>query len=241
MKKSDFIREKIKKLPKGYVFTYHDFLIEEKEKEAIIKALNRMAEKGDICKLSKGKFYKAEQTPFGALLPPQEQIVKDLLYENNKVIGYLTGLSIYPTLGLTTQISYTIQIGTNKTRPKLQREFYIIHFIEQKNIITEYNIPLLQFLDCIKYIKKIPDNNFKSIIKRLLILLKEFDEPQYKNLVRLAQKYPPSTRALLGALLDELQLNHLSSDLNKSLNPITEYQFDDINEILSYAQKWNIK
>lgn len=47
---------------------------------------------------------------------------KDLLEENGKIIGYLTGLSIYNQLGLTTQVSNTLQIGKNQIRPSFKRE-----------------------------------------------------------------------------------------------------------------------
>ena len=37
-----------------------------------------------------------------------------------------------------------------------------------------------------------------------MAILKELEEKEIKAIVRLAQKYPPSTRALLGAMLDEV-------------------------------------
>ena len=78
MTTTQFINDKINYLPKGYIFTYSDFLTKEKQnKEAIIKALNRMAKSGKIEKLSKGKFYKPEITRFGKLNPNNYQIVKD--------------------------------------------------------------------------------------------------------------------------------------------------------------------
>ena len=114
MKVSDYIASTIDRLPKGYVFTYSDFSAEVNKREAVIKALNRMANLGKISKLSKGKYYKPENTPFGKLQPNQSQIVKDLLEVDGKTIGYLTGYSIYNQLGLTTQVSNTIQIGKNE-------------------------------------------------------------------------------------------------------------------------------
>ena len=66
MKTTDYITYTIDRLPKGYIFTYADFTNEVNNKEAIIKALNRMAVAGKISKLSKGKFYKPENTVFGA-------------------------------------------------------------------------------------------------------------------------------------------------------------------------------
>ncbi|WP_028295706.1 DUF6088 family protein [Olivibacter sitiensis] len=241
MKVSKYISFSIDRLPKGYVFTYSDFDAEANSKEAIIKALNRLATSGKIVKLSKGKFYKPETTPFGKLQPNQAQIVKDLLETDGKVTGYLTGYSIYSQLGLTTQISNTIQIGKNEIRPAFKRERYTISFVKQKNIITKENIPLLQLLDAVRYIKKIPDTTVTSACKRFLAILKELSEKDKSTLVRLALKYPPATRALLGTLLEETGNIGLTEPLRKSLNPITAYQLSGINKILPVAEKWNIK
>lgn len=152
IKTINYIELTIDRLPKGYVFSYADCITEVNKKEAVIKALNRMAASGKIAKLSKGKFYKPEETPFGNLLPTQRQVVKDLLEENGKTIGYLTGYSIYNQLGLTNQVS-----------------------------------------------------NTASSCKILLAIIRSLSDKYIKKLVRLALKYPPATRALLGALLDQLQ------------------------------------
>ncbi len=240
MKVTDYISNSIDRLPMGYVFTYADFVTEVGKKEAVIKALNRMVQSGKIAKLSKGKYYKPEDTPFGKLQPNQAQIVKDLLEDNGKIIGYLTGYSVYSQLGLTTQVSNTIQIGKNVIRPNFKRERYTISFIKQKNTITKENIPLLQLLDAIRYIKKIPDATIESSLKRLLAILKSFSDKEITKLVRLALKYPPATRALLGALLEQLQQRDLTISLLKSLNPITKYKLPGADKVLFATEKWNI-
>jgi len=89
MKVAEYIADKIGRLPNGYVFTYGDFITEVNKKEAVIKSLNRLAVSGKIVKLSKGKFYKPEQTPFGTLQPNQKQIVKDLLEKEGKLIYFM--------------------------------------------------------------------------------------------------------------------------------------------------------
>ena len=164
-----------------------------------------MVASGKIAKLSKGKYYKPENTPFGNLQSNQAQVLKDLLEENGKITGYLTGYSIYNQLGLTTQVSNTLQIGKNQVRPNFKRERYTITFVKQKNIITKDYIPLLQVLDAIRYINKIPDANIDASCKRFLAIIKDFEDKEIKRLVRLALIYPPATRALLGALLEQLQ------------------------------------
>jgi hypothetical protein len=59
-------------------------------------------------------------------------------------------------------------------------------------------------------------------------------------LVRLALKYPPATRALLGALLEQLQQSKTTETLFKSLNPISKYQLTGAGKVLSTTEKWNI-
>ncbi len=240
MKVSENVAKTINRLPKGYVFTYADFTTEVKSKEAVIKTLNRMAAAGKIVKLAKGKYYKPETTPFGNLQPNRAQVVKDLLEENGKMVGYLTGYSIYNQLGLTTQVSNTIQIGKNQTRPNFKRERYTISFIKQKNNITKENIPLLQILDAIRYIKKIPDATIESSCKRLMAVLKNLHGQDKSTIVRLALKYPPVTKALLGAMLDALQQNSLTEPLYKTLNHITKYKLPGAAKVLATTEKWNI-
>lgn len=240
MKTTDYIAVTIDRLPKGYVFTYADFTTEVNKKEAVIKALNRMVVSGKIAKLAKGKYYKPESTPFGNLEPNQIQVVKDLLEEDGKVIGYLTGYSVFNQLGLTTQVSNTIQIGRNEIRPALKRDRYTIKFIKQKNTITKDYVPLLQLLDAIRYIKKIPDNTVLSSCLRLISILKSLSQNDLSTLVRLSQKYPPATRALLGALLEEFGNVQFEELLQKKLNPITKYKLAGVNTVLKAAEKWNL-
>lgn len=241
MKNTDYVAVRIDRLPKGYVFTYDDFVTEVNAKESIIKTLNRMVVSGKIAKIAKGKFYKPETTIFGNLEPNQYQVVKDLIEQNGKTIGYLTGYSIYNSLGLTTQVGNTIQVGKNEIRPSFKRDRYTISFIKQKNTITKENIPLLQLLDAIRYIKKIPDADIATSCKRFLAILKELPANDKHTLIRLSMKYPPVTRALLGALLEEIGDNQLTTSLQKSLNLITVYKLQGASKILSKAEKWNIK
>jgi hypothetical protein len=239
LKTTDYIAYIIDRFPKGFVFTYADFNSEVSQKQALIKALNRMVISGKIAKLSKGKYYKPETTPFGDLLPNQKQVVKDLLEEKGKINGYLTGYSIYNQLGLTTQVSNTIQIGKNEIRPSFKRDRYTIDFIKQKNNITKDNIPLLQILDAIRYIKKIPDTTITNSCIRFIAILRQLNEKDLLLIMRLANKYPPATRALLGAMLDELKSTKTETLFN-TLNPITKYKLAGAFSVLSNAEKWNI-
>jgi len=241
MNVTDNVINKINKLAKGYVFTISDFNVEENNKEATIKALNRLVANGKIAKLSKGRFYKPEKTIFGDLEPNEYQVAKDLLEKNGKLIGYLSGMGIYNQLGLTTQVSFIIQIGKNETRPAIKRGKYRITFIKQKNNITKENTPLLQVLDAIRYFKSIPDASTEFLITRFLQILKNMSDQELKLMVRLSMKYPPVTRALLGALMEELKKELFITDLKSSLNSISNYKLNISATYLSTAENWNIR
>ncbi|MDP2362410.1 MAG: hypothetical protein Q8M94_01435, partial [Ignavibacteria bacterium] len=121
--------------------------------------------------------------------------------------------------------------------------------------ITKDNIPLLQILDSIRYIKKIPDASIESACNRLLAIIKDLSIENKTTLVKLALKYPPAARALLGAILDKAGSVNLTEPLIKSLNPISTYKFYGVGKILNdksvksknnssggtITGKWNIK
>lgn len=60
------------------------------------------------------------------------------------------------------------------------------------------------------------------------------------DLQRLALKYTPSVRALLGAILEQTNLRELDI-LQNSLNPITKYNLKGADKVLTTTEKWNIK
>ena len=241
MKTSEKVRAKIDKFEKGYVFTYDDFNIEVNESEALKKYLSRLVESGKITRLSKGRFYKPKKGIVGNLKPNEYEVVKDLLIDGSKTIGYVTGYSIFNRLKLTTQVPNVIQIAVNFDRKEIKRGIYAIKFVRQWNKITKANIPLLQLLDCIRFIKNIPDTTVTNSIKRITILLIELPEAEKKQLVDLTINYPPSTRALSGAIWEQLGYNDYSSKLQKTLKSTTWYSFNIPPELLPNRLKWKLK
>lgn len=241
MTTTQLIRQKIDQLPIGYPVSYRDFDLEKSQQQAGIKALNRMVKAGKLAKIGKGRFYKPETSPFGELLPDYRDVIKDLLYADKRVIGYVTGVNLFNALGLTTQISNTVQIARQDIRPPLQRLHYTVRFVRQKNPITEQNLPLLQLLDAIRYIKAIPDTTIVQSIRRLLVLLDDLPSEQQQQLTQLAFNYPPASRALLGLMWETLGQAQFSQPLYNSLNPVTCYRLGDISDALPNQQAWNIQ
>ena len=235
------IEQIVSKFPEDFVFTYRDLGLTAEDSANVIKKLNRLAESGTISKLSKGRYFKPKKSMFGALNPSVEEVVKDLLVKNGKIIGYLTNYSVYNQLGLTSQIPNTIVIGSNTKRSKTRRGNTEIRFVLQRNEITKANICLLQLLDVIKSIKSIPDRSIDKSCARLLVLLSELNERQINALMRMAQLYPPRVIALLGALLQQIGCKLDLSALRDRLNPISSYNYGISQTVLSFSQQWKIK
>ena len=241
MKTIDIVKYKIDRFAEGYVFTYNDFNVGVEKESALKVALYRLVKSGKIRRLSKGRFYKPKAGITKELKPVEYEIVKDLLKNDKKITGYITGYTIFNRLKLTTQASNVIQIGANMDKKGLQRGIYTIKFVRQWNKITKDNIPLLQLLDCIRFIKTIPDTSIANSIGRIQILVKELSEDEIKRLTDLAIQYPPSTKALLGAIVEQLEYTELANKLLNTLKSTSWYSINIPESVLPNKQKWRIK
>ncbi|MFT4072494.1 MAG: DUF6088 family protein [Dysgonamonadaceae bacterium] len=237
---TDTIKNTIKSLAMGLVFTAADFPLPVEKQKTNNKVLDKLVAAGQIRKLSKGRFYKPQMNELGEPPPDTYQVLKDLLEKDGKRIGYVTGYAAFNDLGLTTQVPAVIQIGTRKEKKRLVRDKYRVSFIKQENIITKENIPLLRLLDCLRFFKIIPDAMPDETCKRLLYLFSKLDEAQIATVKRLVLKYNPATIALLGAILEMLNPEEDTAALFKKLNPITVYKLYIPLKVLPNQRKWNI-
>ena len=183
------IRQRIENFESDYVFTYQDLNLSPERSERVIKILNRLVAEGIIAKISKGRFYKPKKSVFGMLKPKLEEVVKDFLEKDGEVIGYMTGYLAFNRLGLTTQVPNIIQIGTNVRKNKTVRGMFTISFVIQSNPITKENIPLLQLLDAIKFIKEIPDTTTSQSCKCIMTIIQNLNKKDRDELLILAKKY----------------------------------------------------
>lgn len=238
MKSTDIIIERLNKIGEGKVFTYLDLSLPQEMQSAAAMSLSRMVAENKLKKVGKGKFYKPAYSRLGEMRPLIDELTKDLLYKDGKIIGYITGIPMFAQMGLTTQITSKVLIGSRSYRRPLMRGGYEITYTRQENDITEDNIPILRFLDAIRFVKKIPACTPDNAIRILLDKLASFDNSEIKSLFQLSSTYPASTRALLGAMLESKGYD--ASLLKMSLNPLTKYNIGISAEILPNKSSWNI-
>ncbi|MDE6637631.1 MAG: hypothetical protein K2K32_05275 [Muribaculaceae bacterium] len=238
MKIANKIKARLNQFAPGEVFTIQDFEVESQNQPSLVRYLNRRVSQKELSRLSKGRYFKPRNTRFGQLLPGPEEVVKDFLIRNDKLIGYISGVPAFARLGLTTQISSQILIGSSVYRRPIERGNFKINFFLQRNEITESNIPLLQLLDAVKYFRKIPASTPNDVILHVSDILREQTVEDRKIMLEAALLYPNYVRAVLGAMLENI--GQPFAGLRLSLNGVTSYKLNISKTVLPTITNWNI-
>ncbi len=237
MSLSSQVKVRLNKFSNSQIFTYSDFS-DLGNFEAVANALSRLKKSGVINRIAKGKYFVPKNTRFGIVGPSEAEILKSYLKEQG---GYVAGLSTFNSLGLSTQIPNEILISGVKSSRKQKLGQLNIRF--QKGPLFKFKqeeIPLIQILEALKEIKKIPNSNINNSIKILRNKIERLDKNKKERIVQLVSSYRPSVNALLGALLEKSE-PAMSNRLRKNLNPFSKYKIGVSIEALENKKKWNIE
>ncbi|SHG42422.1 hypothetical protein SAMN05443144_1285 [Fodinibius roseus] len=234
------IKEKVSSFDEGTTFKYDQLGIDNSEYGAATKAIERLISKGVVKRISKGLFYKPKKSLFGDLKPNEKQLLKPYMYEGDNRIAYITGLSLYNRMGLTTQVPKNITLACNKKRINTEIDNLNIKSVKSYVDPNTENILFLEILDAIKDFKKIPDLDIDNAIGQLQERIHDLSTTDRNKLITYALQYPPRVRALLGALLTDQEFSSAFPKLKNSLNPLSSYKFGSLGSSLSTAQNWNI-
>ena len=229
------VQQKIKNLPDGTVVTLED-LSALGSRSAIATALTRLAKENIIVRVRRGLYMKPKQSRFGALPPSSEAMLSALTQKGRK--SYTAGLSAYNKLGLTTQVPNTFVLRGGVSDTKLKIGGTKIEIKAGRSPKSKSEIPLLMILDSLREVKLIPDSTLDEAIKILKAKIFAFDKNQKVKLVDLALDDKPVVRALLGAILDEVN-PEITARLLASLNPLTSFKLGLSG--LKFSKKWKIK
>lgn len=241
MKITEKIAERLNRLGEGVTFRYQELGISPGEYNAAAKALERLLRKGVIKRISKGIFYKPRQSRFGELKPEESELLKPYLFKNNKRIAYVTGTSLYNSMGLTTQVPKTIKVAGKTNRVITNLGKISIKPVKSYTEINNDNYYLLGILDALKDFKTIPDFDKNSAVRNIREIIKKLNAKDKNRLITYALKYPPRVRAFLGALLTGLVMDQDTERLKKTLNPFTTYTLGINPGILPAASEWYIR
>ncbi len=236
------IRNLIKNLPEGKTFGYNNLRIAREGYTTAAKALERLQKQGVIKKVSKGVFYKPEQTVFGELKPDYSELLRSYLFENGKRIAYETGTSLYNRMGLTTQLAFRIKIASRGKRISINRGTLKADAVKSYTEVTDSNYETLGILDAVKDMKCIPDCSEAQAVRRLSAIIKKLNDKQIASLIKYALLYPPRVRALVGAILENNDSNLRGLEkLKASINPLTIFKLGLKETELPNKSKWYIE
>ncbi|MCK4979316.1 MAG: hypothetical protein KAS62_02915 [Candidatus Delongbacteria bacterium] len=208
---------------------------------AASKALQRLKKKGIINSLSPGKFYKPVKSIFGELKPAENEIVKLYIKKGKKRIAYITGIYLYNSMGLTTQIPNYMRIASYDKRISCNTSTIRIKSAKSYVEVTDNNYKLLQLLDVLKDFNKIPDLDRRSAIELITTRFISLSKKVINEIVKLSLKYPPRVRAFLGSILENLGFTNEIKKLKESINPLSTFKISLNDRILPTIKNWNIK
>lgn len=234
------VQQAVKQIPEGMIFGYKDLLLQQANYVSVAKVLERLNARGEVNKISNGKFYKPTQSIFGELKPDRSEILRSYLFEDGKRIAYETGAVLYNRMGLTTQLSFNTKIACRGKRITIDLEDIQATGVNSYVAVTDDNYKTLGLLDAFKDIKRIPDCPIPHAIERLREIVKTLTDEKKEELIKYALLYPPRVRALVGAILEDLGNRKMLTPLKESLNPFTKINLGIDSVVLPTKENWNI-
>lgn len=233
---------RLQKLEPGSLVRYDDFASLGIAPGTVAVNLSRLRQAGVVQQVTKGTYRLPLQSRFGPVPVSEQQVLQVLLQAPNKKLrGYPTGVAAFNRLGLTTQVAQEIRIATSRPgRPKKVGNVRV-RFVRSRGDVKLEEVELWQLLDALRQIKHLPDTPPAKALLRLREQVQQLPPAEKATLVRLAQDYNPATRALLGAILEELGETKLITKLKSSLNPLTTYKLGLSEQALPNRAQWQIR
>lgn len=233
------VKAQLDQLPSGSLVGYADFVQEPSQFAAVAAALSRLSKAGEITRFAKGQYYRPHLSRFG-MVPPSDQAVLAVVgATTGQLVPYATGISVYNRLGLTTQVPAVVTLASTRRRRNLPRR---LRTVVRPALEQVSDIPLLQWLEVLRDVRRIPDTSPDRVVTRVAKELRLLNPAARRRLIELAcQQTPPRGRALLGALLENIPNKKGAAALRQTLNPLTTYRLGISAKVLPNRAAWHIQ
>lgn len=209
---------------------------------AIASALNRLTRTGQVQRVAKGRYRVAPAGRFGPVPATEQQLLASVLKRDiTGRLEYPTGVAAFNRMGLTTQVPREVEIATPRPKPPRQIGTLRVRYVRNVGAADAQEVELRQLLDALRRLKRVPAATPAEVVGLLQERIRNLPAAGRARLVQLAVTYSPGTRALLGALLEQLGEKKLTPVLRKSLNPLTSYRFGLSAAVLPTRDRWRIR
>lgn len=234
------VRNQISLAPEGKVFGYETLAAYRQAPDAVVKAVSRLVQAGELRRLAKGQFYKPRKGVLGEVPLKDTEKLKPLLYKRGRRVGYITGVSLYNRLGLTSQVPGVLTLARKGAGKGRDLGTVSVRVVPARAPVRDEDVPFLELLDALKDIRRIPDARPGDALTQIRPRIKVLSGVGRRRMARLAiDYYPPMVRALLGMLLEEIGDSEFGL-LRESLNPLSRYKVALDTEKWPLARQWNI-
>lgn len=152
-------------IPGEPIFT-GDIMLDGMSEENLRYHLKKFVDNGILCRFEAGIYYFPKKNIFGEEMSLSADTVATHKYieRRGKRVGYYSGYTLANRMGLSTQVPYIEEITSNYA-PALVRELEIKnrkYVIRRPAVeVTEENVQVLQFLDCLKDIEKCAEEDLE--------------------------------------------------------------------------------
>jgi hypothetical protein len=145
-----------------------------------------------------GTFFKPKETGVlkRAYITMEQVVKKRYLYDDSKIVGYVTGVNLANELSLTSQTSFVMELVSNKVADK-KRKINIsnrtITIQAPRTLVNNNNYRLLQVLDILTSFEKYSEIDIFEARPKLLNYLSEIKLTDY-DIEKIITKYPIKTQ-----------------------------------------------
>lgn len=156
--------------------------------------LKKLTDDAIICRFEPGVYYFPKKNILGEYVPLSADTVAlhKYIMRKGKRVGYYSGYTLANRMGLSTQVPFTEEITSNYA-PAQVRKVTIKNqeFIIRKPVVevTDENVMVLQFLDCLKDIDKCAEEDI-NICGKILTKYAREHEITKAMIDRLIAYYP---------------------------------------------------
>lgn len=165
--------------------------------------IQKLKEDSVLSEYSSNIYYKPMNTPFGELGINKEKLITRLYLKNNdKIIGYATGPTVWNHFRLTTQIPNKRWIATNNANGNHENSDLRIKLIVPKTTVINDNYRILQILDVIEdknkmYIQDLSCDNYNSFLQ----MVSKADKDIIEKLINISKLYDSAVEKDIDVIL----------------------------------------
>ncbi len=155
-----------------------DIRVEGMSDANLRQQIKKLTDEGKLKRYSTGVYYIPEKTDFGfeAVIPMEIVIERKYVRNNSGIFGYISGLMFANEVGVTSQVPAVFEVVTNRATSDYRETSLIrkkVILRKPKVTVTEDNYRILQFLDLMRDVDDIAEEEGEDLKKTVLRYMRD--------------------------------------------------------------------